>query len=245
MVGEPGQDALELLVVGAADLEAAAPLVGDGEDAVDVREVAPPVVAAEPLGDGPRGAGRAIHGADHGDVVARADPAVGPEIAAEGAPGPSTGGRGDLGGVGVVAVEQVGRGRCGRGPIRPAAIGREAKPMIWPYLRTGSPSAMSVQGDLVPQGDRLADLDGRAADVQREPRGDRPRGDRHVVIAPEQDRPLLRRPPSPCQPAPGRAAAMPSPTAGPDPVYRGGRPVGKPTPPASGGSMLDCATEAS
>ena len=43
--------------------------------------------------------------------------------------------------------------------MRPAGIGREAKPMIWPYFRTGSPAAMSPERHLVPQRDRLADLD--------------------------------------------------------------------------------------
>ena len=39
MVGEPRQHALERPVVGPLEGEAAAPFVGDGEDAVDVGEV--------------------------------------------------------------------------------------------------------------------------------------------------------------------------------------------------------------
>ena len=81
MIGEPGQHAFEDLVVGPFERQAAAPLVRDGEDAVDVGELGLPAAVAEPVGDVPRRAGRAVDGADHGDVVPRADPAVGAEVA--------------------------------------------------------------------------------------------------------------------------------------------------------------------
>ena len=45
------------------------------------------------------------------------------------------------------------------------------------------------QGDLVAQPDRLADLDGPAAQVKDGPARDRPRRHRHVVVVPQDDRP--------------------------------------------------------
>ena len=63
--------------------------------------------------------------------------------------------------------------------------------MIWPYLRTGSPAAMSARATLCPSaiGSRTSTV--RPPTVSDEPLGDRPGGDRHVVVAPEQDRPPL------------------------------------------------------
>ena len=61
--------------------------------------------------------------------------------------------------------------------------------MIWPYFRTGSPVAIVGEGDLVPQPDRLADLDRSGRPGRRtDPVRDRPRRDRHVVVVPEDDR---------------------------------------------------------
>ena len=81
MMGETREHALEDLVVGPFERQPATPFVGDGEDAVDIGEIPPPGAVAESVGDIPGRAGRAIHRADHGDVVPRADPSVGPEKA--------------------------------------------------------------------------------------------------------------------------------------------------------------------
>ena len=72
MLGETGQRAVELVVVGPVVLHGAAGLVRDGHDAVDVRKLLEQVGAAEALGDVFAGAGRAVDGADDGDVIARA-----------------------------------------------------------------------------------------------------------------------------------------------------------------------------
>ena len=55
-----------------------------------------------------------------------------------------------LGGEGIVALEQVGLDVVDVDPAPPAAIACEAKPMICPYLRTGSPTAMSASATLCP-----------------------------------------------------------------------------------------------
>ena len=95
VMGEAGQHALEDLVVRALERQPAASLVRDGEHAVDVGKLGPPAAVAEPVGDVPRRAGRAVDGADHGDVIPRSHPAVGAEITLEtsGAVGRGTGGR--------------------------------------------------------------------------------------------------------------------------------------------------------
>ena len=83
MIGKPRQHALEDLVVGPFEGQPAAPFVGDGEHAVDVGKILAPGAVAKPVGDVARRARRAVHRADHGDVIPRADPAVGPQVAAE------------------------------------------------------------------------------------------------------------------------------------------------------------------
>ena len=60
-----------------------------------------------------------------------------------------------------------------------------------PVLPDRLPDGQFDQRDLVPQRDRLAGHDRPTAHAQREPRRDRPGGDRHVVVAPEQDRPPI------------------------------------------------------
>ncbi len=108
MMGEARQHALEDLVVEPFKRQPAAPLVGDGEDAVDIGEISPPGPVAELVGDIAGRAGRAIHRADHGDVVACADPSVRAQIAAK-RPRPVRPGRlGPLRREGIVALEQVG-----------------------------------------------------------------------------------------------------------------------------------------
>ena len=74
VLGVARQDALERHVVLAEELGAAARLVRDGEDAVDVRVVLRHV--AELVLDELADAGRAVDAGDDGDVVARADAPV-------------------------------------------------------------------------------------------------------------------------------------------------------------------------
>src|SRR5262249_19169571 len=81
--GKPGQRPVELVVVRPAVLHGAAGLVGDGHHAVHVRILPQAFGAAGLLGDVPARAGRAVDGADDGDVVARADPSVAPVVAHE------------------------------------------------------------------------------------------------------------------------------------------------------------------
>ena len=68
-------------MVGPFKWQPAAPLVGDGEHAVDMREIPSPGPVAELVRDVAGSAGRTIHRADHGDIVPRPDPAVGAQIA--------------------------------------------------------------------------------------------------------------------------------------------------------------------
>src|SRR5260370_42250121 len=72
MLGEPGEGAVELVVVGAAVLHGAAGLVRDRQNAVNVRVLFEQVTGAEALRDVLVGARRAVDGADDGDVVAAA-----------------------------------------------------------------------------------------------------------------------------------------------------------------------------
>ncbi len=102
MPSKPGQDARELLMVLAAVLQAAAPLVHQRQDAVHVGKVGQQC-PIEPLGDVLACRGRAIHGRDHGQVVARGGLAVGPAIALEGATGDRLGRGRHFGGVLVIA----------------------------------------------------------------------------------------------------------------------------------------------
>ena len=74
MLGVAGQHALQRHVVLAEELGAAARLVGDGQHAVDVREIALDV--AELVLHELAHAGRAVHARDDRHVVARAHPAV-------------------------------------------------------------------------------------------------------------------------------------------------------------------------
>ncbi len=75
MMGKTREHALEDLMVEPFKRQPAAPLVRDGEHAVDIGEIPPPGPVAESVGDIPRSAGRAVDRADHGDVVPRARPA--------------------------------------------------------------------------------------------------------------------------------------------------------------------------
>ncbi len=86
----------------------ASPLVGDREHAVDVGIILPPGVAPEPLGDVARGARRAVHRADHGEVIPRPHPPIGPEEPLK-VRGSITGRRGRLRRISIVTVEELGR----------------------------------------------------------------------------------------------------------------------------------------
>ena len=67
------------------------------------------------------------------------DPPVGPEVALERPRPVGRGHRRPLGGEGVVALEQVGLEVVDVDVRRRRRSACEAKPMIWPYFRTGSP----------------------------------------------------------------------------------------------------------
>ena len=189
MVGEPGQDSLKLKVVGASDRDAAAPFVRDGEDPVDVGEVAPPLGPSEAVGDEPRRARRAVHRADDDHVVPRPDPAVVAEIAAK-RPRLDLGRRWrGLGGVGIIPSEQVGHHVMDVDPF-PGRDRSRREPDDLTVLPDRRPRRDRRDRDLVPQRDRFPNLDRPVLpQVEREPLGDRPGGDRHVVVPPQQDRP--------------------------------------------------------
>ena len=171
MVGEPGQHPLEDLVVEPLERQSAAPLVRDREDAVDVGKVGSPAAVAEPVGDVPRGAGRAVDGADHRDVVPRAHPAVGAEIALKRPRPIGRGHRRPLGGEGVVALEQVGLEVVDVNVRTRPESACEANPMIWPYFRTGSPWAMSRSATLCPSAIGSRTSTERFPRVRRNPLG--------------------------------------------------------------------------
>ena len=108
MMGKTREHALEDLMVESFKRQPAAPLVGDGEDAVDIGEIPPPGPIAEFVGDVARRAGRTIDRADHGDIVPRSRP---------GRPGADSRGKyvagpaawlGPFGREGIVTLEEVG-----------------------------------------------------------------------------------------------------------------------------------------
>ena len=188
VIGEAGEHPLKLDVVLAPGRDAATPFVGDGEDTVDVGELPPPLAVAEPIGDGPGRAGRAIDRADDGHIVSRPDPAVVPQIAAK---RPGVGlrqSRAGLRGVGEVAREQVGLDVVDMDP-RAAGDRLRCEPDDLAILADGLARRDVDHRHLVAQRDRLADLDRPIAQVECEPLGDRPGGDRHVVVRPQQNRP--------------------------------------------------------
>ena len=84
MLGVAGDGAAEerdRLALGAGG---AAALVGERDDAVDVREVGERLRPAELVGDQARHGGRAVHRREHADIVARRHAAIGPQDALEG-----------------------------------------------------------------------------------------------------------------------------------------------------------------
>src|SRR5262249_33488978 len=81
--GEAGEGAVELVVVGAVVLHGTASLVRDGDNAVHVRVLAKQVRCPDALGDVFAGAGRAVDGADDGNVIPRAEAAVAAVVADE------------------------------------------------------------------------------------------------------------------------------------------------------------------
>src|SRR5437588_12256767 len=83
VLGEAGEGAVELVVVGAVVLHGAAGLVRDGDDAVHVRILTEQVGGAKALRNVLTRAGGAVDGADDGDVVARAVAAVAAVVAEE------------------------------------------------------------------------------------------------------------------------------------------------------------------
>jgi hypothetical protein len=191
VIGEPGEDALELPVVGPLELEAASPLVGDGEDAVEVRIISPPGAVPEPIGDVLRDAGRAVHRADDREIVPRADPAIGPEDAGEGAEAVGDGRLGTLGGEGVVALEQVGPDVLDVDP-GPGGDIRRGEADNLAVLEHGLALRDVDHGELVPRPDRLPSLDLQAVDGHGGPLGNPPSRDRHIVARSQPDRSRCR-----------------------------------------------------
>ena len=68
---------------------------------------------------------------------------------------------------GVVALEGVGGDVVDVDVARPAAMSWLAKPMIWPYLRTGSPFLIGRRATLWPEPIAAGDGDGAAVELQR------------------------------------------------------------------------------
>ena len=186
VLGVARQDALERHVVLAEELGAAARLVRDGEDAVDVRVVLRHV--AELVLDELADAGRAVDAGDDGDVVARADAPVLALVAVEVAHlvgrveihGPHVGADlvlavkiadGQVLGVDVVAHGDVG--------------GREADHL--PVAAHLFPRAPRAPRHLVPRADVLADLDAPARVLEHGAGGDLLLRDGDIVSGVEHD----------------------------------------------------------
>src|SRR5262249_29509607 len=134
----------------------------DGDDAVDVGVAAQEAGVADPLGDVLVGAGRAVDGADDGDVVARA---VAPVAAVVAHPGALPGGRGrrrrTRGAEGVVALEGVGRDVVDVDVVAGGDVrGGEADDLA--VLADRLALADGAQGDLVAEADAAADGEGVA-----------------------------------------------------------------------------------
>ena len=142
MMGKAREHTFEDLMIEPFKWQPTSSLVGDREYAVDIGKIASPCSVAEFVRDIPGSAGRAIHRADHGDIIPCADPPIGAQIALK-SPCP-------------VGPRWLGRSdanawsRSNRSALRlwtwtrdPAGIAWEAKPMICPYFRTGSPGWMS------------------------------------------------------------------------------------------------------
>lgn len=106
MSSDAGQRALQQHVVLAADARRAAEAVRDGDDPVHIGEVGQQL-RREVVGDAANCMRRAVHRADHRDVVARADTAIRTRIAHE--PSPPVlrheCNRPDVGAKGVVLLE--------------------------------------------------------------------------------------------------------------------------------------------
>ena len=161
MLGEAGQGAVELVVVGAVVLHGAAGLVRDGHHAVDVGILLEQVGRAEALGDVLAGAGRAVDGADDGDVVAGAVAAVAAVVAhASSAARPGRAAAGSRGRRRSRARRRR-RRHCGRGRGSPAGdvLAGEADDLA--VLVDRLALLDRPQGDLVAQ----ADARGRASSV--------------------------------------------------------------------------------
>ena len=188
MVGKPGQHALEDLVIEPLERQPAASLVGDGEDAVDIGELRPPAAVAEPVGNGARGAGRAIDRADHRDVVARPDAAVGAKEAPERPEPLRRGHRRPLAGKRVIALEQVGPQvvHVHVGPGGNVPGGKPDNLAVFPDRFTLGDRA---ERHLVAQVDGLADFDRDIRQIQSKTLGNGPGGHCHVVVASEQNGP--------------------------------------------------------
>ena len=103
VVGVAAQGAPGDLGALAGGHEAAAGVVGEGDDAVDVR-VGVQDAAAELVGDEPGGRRGAVHGGDDADVVAGAPAAVAAGVPVEGADGPGGRRQGDAGGAELVGA---------------------------------------------------------------------------------------------------------------------------------------------
>ncbi len=186
MMGETGQHPLEDLMVEPFKRQPAAPFMRDREHAVDIGKLLLPTAVTKPIGDIPRGAGRTVDRADHGDIVSRPDPTVRPRIAAK-RPEPLRLRRlRPLGGKGIVALEQVGF-QIMDVDVRASGdrLRREADDL--PVLAHRLAHGDVGQGDLVPQTDRVANLDRRPIQLQDKPTRNRPGRHRHVVVALEDD----------------------------------------------------------
>src|SRR5262249_34169794 len=186
VLGEAGQRAVELVVVGAAVLHGAAGLVRDRHHAVHVGVAAQQVGGTELLGDVLAGAGRAVDGADDGDVVARAVAATAAVVTHKGARLGRGRRRRAVAAEGVVALEGGGADVVDVD----VAAGRD--------VLAGKADDLAVlgdrlalpdrpQGELVPQADAPGGGEGGAAVPHPGPRRDGTGGDGDVIFGAEVD----------------------------------------------------------
>ncbi len=167
-------------VEGVARLHVAAALVGEGDDAVDVRIVAPELRRAEAVTHIVRDRGRAVDAGDDGDIVSGTDAAVGPQEAAE---RPRLRHRREFLEVGaelIIASEVLHAQVVGVDVVARRDGGRR-EPDDLSVLADGRFGGDVVDRDLVALGNVLFRLEGPLPVHQREPRADRFSHDGDVI----------------------------------------------------------------
>ena len=187
LAGKASQRALQQVDLGAALVGAAAALVGEGNDAIDVGEVAQRVTP-ETIGHVARDAGAAVDRRDDGDVVARSRPTIGSAKALE---GPTLRRRHqlhrmDVPAVGVVVGERTDREVVGVDVLpRRDGGGGEADDLAVAVDRLAGRNRS--QGNLMPGRDHLSHPHGLPWLLQPEPGSQRDLGNRDLVFRMETD----------------------------------------------------------